>query len=400
MKIIKFFACTSSLLATWAGGTGIEQAYHDSSAAARGNAFVATADRASAVHYNPAGLAWLESPEAQIMTLFSRSEVRHENKLGSFQKKYQTAQTGSLFAAYPGLVGGNLALGLGVTVPHGLGIEWDDSSLLRSLGTEGYLLHAVVSPTASWKLNDHLSMGVSLNYAHDELELRQGLVAVGDSFQYEGSGDGWGASVGMLYRPSEEWSIGLTYRSAIRTYLDGEAVTRTIFPVVGESEERGETGFRYPQQVVIGAAYRPTDRLLLELNVQWTDWSKYDDFQLRMPSGVISSPYDYGDTLLVGVGARYRVSDRVDLNAGYLYSTAAAPDRTYSPLVPDAPLHVFSLGIEGGGDSWKWSVALLYGHRESRSVEGSPVSPLTGVSSDGKWRTDGLSFLSGLTYRF
>lgn len=381
----------------WA--TGIEQAYQDPSAAVRGNAFAATADHPSAVHYNPAGLVWQQSPALQSMTLFSRTRIRHNNASGGRQNGYHNSLTGGFFAAYPGLWNDRLAVGLGVTIPHGLGIEWDDDSLLRSIATEGTLIHLLISPAVSVKLTDSLSVGISLNYAHDELELKQGLFVPGDGFQFKGSGDGWGASVGLLWKANEKWSLGLTYRSAIRTDIRGTARTDTLFPTVSSSRERGKTDFDYPQQVVLGAAYRPNDKWLIELNVQWTDWSTQGDFRLELPSGDLVTGFDYKDTVLAGIGARYQINECLDLNFGYLYSTAAAPEKTYSPLVPDAPLHVLSAGLDWRRGQWKYSAGVLYGHREKRSVSGSPVS-LAGVSSDGTWRTDGLSLLLGAVYSF
>ena len=40
----------------------------DAFATARGNAFVATADSAAAVHYNPAGMTQLDRPEAVMLS--------------------------------------------------------------------------------------------------------------------------------------------------------------------------------------------------------------------------------------------------------------------------------------------------------------------------------------------
>jgi len=381
-------------------GTGIEQAYQDVTAAARANAFIATADHPSAIHYNPAGLIWLDGPAVQSMTFISRSSIRHDNVSGATQDSYQTALTGSFFAAYPGLANDRIAVGLGVTIPHGLGIEWKDDSLLRSIGIEGKLIHLVISPSISFKINDRLSVGLSINYAHNDLEISQGIFVPGDSFSFEGSGDGWGATMGILWKATDKWSLGITYRTQLETEIKGTATTETIFPGVSKSKEKGSAGFDFPQQVIVGAAYKPNDMWLFECNVQWTDWSTYDTFKLELESSSLVVPYNYEDTLLIGLGARYSVSRKVDINFGYLYSTAAVPDDTYSPFVPDAPLHVFSVGMDYKKDQWKLSAAVLYGHRETRRVSGSPVSPTAGVSSDGKWKTDGVSLLFGGTYSF
>lgn len=380
--------------------TGIEQAYHDPTAAARGNAFSATADTPSAVHYNPAGLVWQEAPAIQGFSMFSRTNIRHDNISGGNQDAYQTILTGAFFANYPGLANDRLALGLGVIIPHGMGIEWSDNSLLRSIAQEATLTHMIISPTLSYRVNDCLSVGLSLNYAYDDLELTRGLFIPGDSFTFKGTGDGWGASLGVLWKPTDQWSVGMTYRSSIETHISGSATTETLVPVVSQSTVSGKTEFDYPQQIVAGVAYTPNDRWLFELNVQWTEWSAYKDFRLELPTGDLISPNNYDDTFLVGFGARYRLSDQIDLNFGYLYSQAAVSDSSYNAFVPDAPLHILSVGVDSYINNWKLSAAVLYGHREERKVSGSPISPTSMLSSDGTWKADGVSLLFGATLSF
>jgi len=389
-------ASSSVLLAT-----GIEQAYQDPTAAARGNAFTATADKPSAIHYNPAGLVHIEGPSVQGVTLLSRSKVHLDHISGGTQSNSQSAISGSFYAALPGLMDGKLALGLGATIPHGLGIEWDDTSLLRSIGTDASLMHLVISPTVAYKVTDKLSIGASIQYAYDDLSLTQGLLVPGDSFKFEGDGDGWGGSIGLMYRPNDQWSFGATYRSSINTSISGSATTTTIVPMAGTLTENGSTGFDYPQQLVVGAAYKPDDKWTVEMNVQWTDWSSYGDINVDLAiSPDISSPSSYKDTVLVGIGASYKYSETVDFNFGYLFSTAAVQDSTYNTLVPDAELHVFSVGVDVKMNNWELSTALLYGHREDRSVSGSPVNPITMLNSDGAWQTKGVSALIGATYTF
>lgn len=386
-------------LTNLASAVGIEQTYHDPQAAARGNAFVATADNASAVHYNPAGLVWADSVTSQAMLYLTRGDIKHSDSAFDFKHTNEVA-SGSYFLNYPGLLEGKLALGLGVTIPHGLGIDYGDDYPLRTLGYNAYLAHLVISPAASFKINDKLSVGMTLNYAHDDYEVDQGIIAPGDNFNFTGSGVGWGYSAGIMYKPTDQWSFGANYRSSIKTSIDGTANTNTVLPAAGSFSEPASTGFNYPQQFVIGAAYRPNDDWLVELNLQWSDWSNFDSFRLNKPSGDLIAPQNYQDTIVAGIGASKKINDHSNYNFGYLYSTAAAPAETYSPFVLNSDLHVLSAGYDYRVSDWLLSSTLLYTHARTRSISGSPSNPLSGANSDGKWESNGFILMLGATKTF
>lgn len=393
------FLLASAALAAEAAGSGIEQGYQDAKAAARGNAYVATADRASAVHYNPAGLSLQEGVESQLMLYGSEVDISFRGEGGDFDHS-ENRGTLAYFFNYAGLLEGDLAIGLGLTIPHGLGIEYDEDYPLRTLGYSGYLAHAVVSPAVSYRLNDEWSVGVALNYAYDDYELKQGIVAEGDEFRFNGKGDGWGYTAGLMFRPCDEWSFGLTYRSALTTELDGKTRTRTVFPTVSESREDGSASFDYPSQVVLGAAFRPRGKWDFEANIQWSEWSRFDEFRIKTDAGDMVAAFDYEDTLAFGMGATYTVDEVSALHFGYFYSEAAAPESTYNPLIANVDVHVFSAGYERRVGDWDFVATLLWVNGESRRVKGSPVNPISGVNADGRWESRSVVGLLGVSRSF
>jgi len=379
-------------------GAGIEQGFHDPTAAARGNAYVATADNPSAVHYNPAGLVWQDGITAQSVTYVSRANIKHTGGSGDY-KHNQAVPTGALFFNYSGLADNRLALGLGITIPHGLGLKYEEPNPLRTLGAEAYLAHLVISPAISYKINDKLSIGATLNYAHDDYEASSGIFVPGDSFRFEGSGKGWGYSIGALYKPSERWSFGATYRSSIKTKINGSATTKAILPFALDLTESASTDFDYPQQVILGAAFKPNNKWLIEANVQWTDWTSFDEGVLVKPSGNITQLLAYEDTIAFSVGAANKLNEKTTLNFGYFFSTPAAPAETYSSFVTNSEVSVFSVGVDHEINQWKLSAALLYQYNRKRNITGSPTN-LAGVNADGNWAVSGVSAIIGAVYQF
>ena len=85
----------------FAGATGIEQAYHDATAAARGNAFAATADTPAAVHYNPGGLAWQDELAVQGTFFGTWSDTEFRGAVGRERTTDTFKATGALFATVP-----------------------------------------------------------------------------------------------------------------------------------------------------------------------------------------------------------------------------------------------------------------------------------------------------------
>lgn len=395
---MKFYpALTALLLIENLSATGIEQAYHDAVAAARGNAFAATADSPAAVHYNPAGLAWQDQAAVSGTFFGTWSESSYNGPLGNVTTSERFKNTGSLFAAIPF---DRFTLGLGLTSPHGLSIDYQDTSALRSLALDAELAHLVFDAQLSGKITKQLSFGAGLAIAYDDLSLNQGLFVPGDSFGFEGDGWGLGFKAGLLWKPHEKHSFAITYRSEIDVEIDGSARTRTIVPGPSDTSVDSSTEFNHPQQWTLGYAWKPTDRWLFEVNATWTDWRSFDTFRLSLPGADLVQPYDYEPSWVIGGGVSCRLNDALTLNGGYLFGQETIPDSTFSPLVPDANLHVISAGLQYCWDTWEIAATYLYGFREDREVTGSPASPATMVTSDGQWQTDGSTVLLTLKKEF
>ncbi|HCQ39939.1 MAG TPA: hypothetical protein DIV39_12350, partial [Verrucomicrobiales bacterium] len=110
------------LLATVTGlhANGFYIPVQDPFAASRGNAFVATADRPSAVFYNPAGLTQLDSAAVHLGVYGVRLGIDGETEIdgGSHQNKAEFIPLPQLYVAMP--LNDRLAAGVGLNAPFGL----------------------------------------------------------------------------------------------------------------------------------------------------------------------------------------------------------------------------------------------------------------------------------------
>ena len=387
--------------------TGIEQAYQDATAASRGNAVAASIESAAGIYYNPAGLAHITRAEVQTTLLGTFPETRYSGVLGSTSSSHDFAATGSFFAALP-VEGLNGVVGIGLTLPHGLSVEYPEDGPLRSLAIESELAHAVFTATYSTKLSETVSFGLGLSYARDDIQTRQGLFVPGDFIDLDATGSGWGYTFGLQYRPNDSHSFGLTYQSQISVDLKGDISIRSLLDPLGnplptpfDLSAEARSHIRYPDKIIAGYAWQATEKTQVELNATWTGWDTLDqiDVSTSIPAPELSTPYNHQPNFVLGLGVSHELNEHWTLHGGYLYGESVVPDSTFSPFIADSDLHVFSIGGTYSSEDCEITGTYLYGRRKGRNVSGSPTSPI-GVSSDGRWETDGHTFLATIKRRF
>ena len=186
-------------------------------ASAKGNAFVATADDPSAVHYNPAGITQLEGTQFLSGTFITSLDVDHKrpdggsssttNKVAGPPQVYATTELGE----------SDFSFGLGINSTFGQGVEWpQDISEFRTGVIEVFLLYLTLSPVIAWEVNDELSIGGGIDFNYGDLFLTSGLDPEGidDRLEFDYNGFGTGFRFGVLWQPEKEHSFGASYHSA------------------------------------------------------------------------------------------------------------------------------------------------------------------------------------------
>ena len=151
---------------------GFRLADQDAFATARGEAFVATADNASAVYYNPAGITQLEGvnvarwrlrhlPVTRLLPLRAQA-----NSGTTYHIDHQLAAVPQSFTTYTPK-DWPLSFGLGVYSPYGGDIGWPQDTGFREDGTSGSLTYQTINPVAALKLAPGFSIagGLMVNYA-------------------------------------------------------------------------------------------------------------------------------------------------------------------------------------------------------------------------------------------
>src|SRR5687767_5412891 len=250
---------------------GVRVPQKDAAATARGNAFVATADNAAAVHYNPAGLTQLEGQQVRAGVFAFAPYMDFSSASGDVERKRIAVADPQLYCSWSSREL-PFAVGLGLYSSYGFRLEWPDDAPFRTVGLRGELIYATLQPVGAWKLTDNLSIGggPTINYA--TLDFRKGVAVPGDEFRFEADGSTLGYSVGILWKAHAMHSFGAIYRSATTIDFEGDTRLRVPFTPPFPPEQRARARFEFPQTVTAGYSFRPTPAWNLEVNVDWTDW--------------------------------------------------------------------------------------------------------------------------------
>ncbi|MBL9215815.1 MAG: outer membrane protein transport protein [Opitutaceae bacterium] len=394
--LARLLALGGALLAAGTAlASGTRVGFKDAFALARGNAFVATADNPSAVYYNPAGLAHLDGRRlsAGVYHISLRSDYRSASGTASMDDGYQPVPQVFFSAKDPDAP---WAYGIGVYAPFGLSTEWPGNSPLRTFALKNEQTYLTFNLSGAYRVTPTLSLGGGLTYNRVDTDLRRALGVFGptDLFRFKGDGDAFGFTLGALWRPDVRHSFGLTYHS--RTSVKLKGTTDTI-PLV--SGEPSEARFPFPDVVIVGYSFRPTPQWNLEVNLDWTNWDRFNTVTIAKPSGAVSLPFNWQSGFFYEFGATRYLRGGWNVSAGYVFTENSTPNDTFTPAVPDSDRSFYSLGT--GYESGNLSAHLSWHYADggSRTVTGSPPS-LIGATADGTYENSINAFALSLELRF
>lgn len=364
----------------------------DPEAIARGNAFVATADNPSAIYYNPAGITQLQGHNLRVGIYAVSGGIEYESFNGAKAKVDSDFQPVPQFYYTYTPAESAWSFGLGVYAPYGLSVDWGDTPPFAHLVQKGKVLFLSVNPVVAWKPHKTLAFGIGPTINYSEANLKQTLGFPGTRFEFDGDGMGYGFNAGILWQPHEQWSFGLSYR--YETEVDYKGKTSTTPAFGGPTTTRGS--ILYPQFLVAGVSFRPTENWNLEFNIDWTDWDAVNELAYdNTPIGPQRSPLNYRSSFMYEFGITRKLGDGYFVSAGYFFSENSSPDADFSPMLPDADLHLGSVGFGRHGSRWDWAVAYHFGYNDERVVRGS-----SNPGADGKYQTLNHALNVAVTLKF
>ncbi len=342
-----------------AGASGFQLL--EQNASGLGNSYAGSAaatDNASTIFYNPAGMTELQDREVSVGGSLIKPSYKFKNN-GSSVAPASTGGNGgdagdlaTLPNAYFSMaLNKDWYLGLGIGAPFGLKTEYDPDWVGRFHSLKFDIQTMNINPSIAWRMTDKLSFGFGLDWQRMEAQYER-MAAVASSslpasyypvvqntrVALSASSEAWGWNTGVLFKPTANTKIGLSYRSAVKHDLEGTLTSsnQAISPDVLAS-----ASVKLPDTWILSVAQQITPKWEMLGDVSRTGWSSIQHIDIMRTSGSIAGSTaqtleaDFRDTWRVALGANYRVDDQWKLRYGIAWDQS--PVRSDSARLTSLP---------------------------------------------------------------
>ena len=349
---------------------------------------------------NPAELSLITGPEADAGFEGASAYGRFTSKTGgggTLSPAFALAPEGAIAVPFRSTP---FTVGIGLVPEIGLDAHWvypDPPGGLGGMASYGRqpdnseIEEIRVAIGVSVQLTRQLSFGAALgiNYNQNLLEtpfiFQSQPVLRGFKTLLNLNTSGWGpnGSAGLLYRPTDTVSIGVSYqgRTFIQTYGDASGNAAQQLDALGpgfagvgrDFHYNAEVDNTFPQIISGGVAWKFLPGWEASAQVDWTDWSDaFDTLPVKLTHGsnaqinaLVGSrslqdeiPLDWKDRFDYRIGIERAITPNFFLRLGYAYSKSPVPDGTLTPLTAAIPENTITAGA---GYRWRWlEVDLAY----------------------------------------
>lgn len=404
----------------------------------------------SAIWFNPAGLTAITG------TTFSGS-VTAIMPHGGFTDIYfnqktdmpnQTFWVPSVYLAHR--MSEKLGVGIGFYAPYGLGTQWPTTFQGRFDGYKTKLTSYNIQPTIAYQVTKWLSFGLGVAYIHSTVELHQRLdlsqqlvpalfgLPPGTTFgtigipnytdfadvSLSGSGNGVAVNGGVQIKVSDRLTIGghfitkktITYKGSatfrqintglvlspapplIPTPVPLDVVLQSEFQPGGDlTGGSASTEITLPDQGSLGFSYKASNRWTVMGDYQQIVWGWFNKLAFTFSNPLLNrSQYEgYRDSHSVRFGVEFQQSAKTVVRGGYLFHTAATPDQTVTPLLPEGERNEVTIGV-GTELSKGLLVNLAYQYIRQQDRNGRAGTTF----NNGLYKFNASLFGAGFTYSF
>ncbi len=353
----------------------------------------ATLDAASMVT-NPAGLTDLE-PRLDVGLTLIKPTADYRAAESPLPPPY----TGAVVASPDQIIGSNrgpspipsiglvrplddrLTAGIGLYGVSGLGVDYPAN--LYGGGTYISYLVGRLTPSIAYRVDEHLSAGVTLNCMLAQLAYNV-AAGIGQQPHDTATSLGIGATFGVRLTPVKAVSLGLAYET--RSWFQDfkydipahQAVNPADFSIVQLPGGQDRLNFDLPSNFTAGFSVKPFEMLLVAADVQYIRWSETHGKSMPQyssgPATTGSMPLDlnWSDQVVFKLGAELAAWRTVRIRAGYNYGKSPLdPNRAFENIaVPAIAEHHITFGL-GMSISPSLAVNLASTYSPKASITGS-----------------------------
>jgi long-chain fatty acid transport protein len=300
-------------------------------------------DAIGALYWNPAAIGRLGQNEVSIGGNVLFPDIKVSSSFpgpgGTLSSGTTTSNSGVPLASSLGVVykqndDDRLTFGLGLMTLGGGGVNFPGSpgnpilSARGPLGRNGLgnlesnMVLYQVTPTVSYQVTDRLIVGFGPMIDIQQVSFTPAFFASPNitppaliSFPNAVTSEpfwGGGFRVGAVYSPTDTFDIGFGYTSPqwMQTWSFNARG-------VGGAPRTLDLNATLPAICSLGFGWRPTDRLLLDLDLRYFDYADTLLFGQSVKDGGLG----WESVFSVALGANYQLTDRIAIRGGYQYNT-------------------------------------------------------------------------------
>ncbi len=403
-KAIVLSVITSGLL-TAAGYKIPEQSLNSM---ALGAAYVAHTSGADTNYYNPAAMSFMADRQyAEGSITLAHLPSNTYTLIDPYSGRSEEENIVIPGMHYVANAIGDFRWGVSLVAPGGLTKRWETP--YQKLYAEEFTLKIIeLNPSVSYRVNDEFSIGGGLRFIYSEGKVYSDGADAGAPIKREMEGDTFefGYNLALLYKPTSDINLAVTYRSNIDLKEEGQA--NLYFGGVGKQYDADVT-VPLPAALNLSVSKTWNDTFTLELNYERTYWSTYEnlDFNYGSPITPVLVPYfdaaqprDWEDTNTFRIGATI-VLEKITMMMGFALDETPVPDKTIGFELPDSDAKIFTMGFRyQQTDALSWGAAFLYDGKDARSL--TPGVADNQVLANGGGFSGGGAYLTtvGVAYEF
>jgi long-chain fatty acid transport protein len=374
-------ALTAAKVANASGFALSQQGVKQVGSATSGGA--ASAEDASTIFYNPAGMTRLKGAEVIIgghilgpSVQFSGSATTNPSMGGATISGGNGGDAG-FEALIPTLYFANevsqgLWIGAGINVPFGLATEYESDWAGRYHALKTDFATININPSVAYKVNEKLSLGGGLNVMWATAELSNaidysaaclsaapsflcsilGMDTPGDratdgSVSIEGDSWAYGYNFGLLYELTEQTRIGFSYRSKVDHEIDGKAdftePTGVTFIPSQFSDILADGGVtssvELPAIISLSGTTQVAPKWQVMADLTVIQWSSFEELRIKFDNPQTpdsAQPENWEDSYKIALGFNYQHNDTWTFRGGIAYDKSPIPGvEQRTPRIPD-----------------------------------------------------------------
>ena len=414
----KAFLISSLALAVGAGHAvagGFEKAtMWDAKYSALGGAAASSVNNSSAIFYNPAGLAFIESNDISIHaspTVVQANGPANGSDYTKGEKLFMP--NGGFTGAYR--LSDDFVLGYGVYGAGGAAAKYKDVTTakggLEKTGDYGTDIKVIEAGLAlAYKINNNWSVGGTyrLTYAYADIDIMSsisGVAGVKVGYNDMRGTDSFGMRLGAMYRSDDNrFGWGLNYRSEVDLRAKGDYSGETgLHPIIPNNKGKVTAKTALPMQISTGVDYLVNDNWRLFGEATYTNYKKIDKIEFDGDVLIKALNTNWKNQMNYRFAAEYYGLGDWTLRGGYVYTTAVVPEEYAAPTfsTPGAA-HTYTLGAGTSflNDTLLFDVAAEYNRAKNKNVKGGGHLAGSSPAASGRYDTEAFAVHATLRYKF